>query len=166
MSGIGGVVHEERVALLASLADLIGATTDLRRLPDGSVPDVVRLAFDSGLLFVGEAKDTEYPGASEVRARLARYLMWATAHAQMGHVSVLAICCRRAESSRWSAALAWLVGDSGCGRYREWVRPMGDTTALVTAVFEPPGSSLADGGTPGLDEFEDAGAVLVDSAHP
>jgi len=166
VSGIGGGPHEERVAVLASLADLVGATTDLRTLPDGSVPDVVRLALHNGLLFVGEAKDTEYPGASEVMVRVGRYLMWTKAHAQTGHTSVLAMCCRYTEVSRWSAVLAWLADDRDCGTYREWIRPMGGGTAVVTMAFEPPGCSLVDREGPWLDEFEDTRARFMDSAHP
>lgn len=166
MSGIGGPAHEERVRTLVALAVLAGATTDLRSLPDGRVPDVLRFSQERGLLFVGEAKDTEHARTSEAMVRLGHYLTWVVSHARGGRVSVLALCCRRSAAASWSATLTSLVTEIGWPGCIPSVHAMGPTSGVVTALFPPLWRVSTVAGGPRADEFQDPGPVLVDAAHP
>lgn len=137
MSGIGGPAHEERVRTLVALALLAGATTDLRALPDGTVPDVLRFSRERGLLFVGEAKDTEHPRTSDAMVRLGHYLTWVVSHAHGGRASVLAVCCQRSAAASWSATVTSLAAELGWPGCIPSVHAMGPRSGVVTAFFPP-----------------------------
>lgn len=70
------VLHEHRRHWLDAIAILEGFTLGLPVLPDGSIPDVLRVDPRRRWLFVGEAKDTESPGSADTGARLHRYATW------------------------------------------------------------------------------------------
>ncbi len=166
MSGTGGVAHEDRVDVLVALATLVGAAIDLRWLPDGTEPDVLRFSPQRHLLFVGEAKDTEHPRGSETMVRLARYLTWVISHARSGRIGILVLCCPRATTTPWSGTITCLARELGWSGCVPSVRPMGGNSGVVTAVFAAGGSTSRGAGNPRADDLEDPRAVLMDPGHP
>jgi hypothetical protein len=136
VTGTAGPRHEERVKLLDSLATLLGATTQLRALPDGKRPDVLRVSLQSRLLFVGEAKDSERATATEAMVRLSHYLPWIVSHARGGGTSILALCCAPRESAAWSVAIIQLAAEAGWPDCPTAIRPMGSRATVVSAAFD------------------------------
>lgn len=92
-------LHECRRAWLDAIAILEGFTLRLEALPDGSIPDVLRVDQRRRWLFVGEAKDTESAGSSTTGARLHRYATWLAANG-----GVFAVC-HGGDIRAWRAAL-------------------------------------------------------------
>jgi hypothetical protein len=107
-----GEVHEERVRTLESLATLAGFLIGIPRLPDGRIPDVVRMCSRRRGVFLGEAKASEGPGDLEALTRLARYIAW---WRQAGHhgPAILAVCCDQRDMMGWAAELTALAADFG-----------------------------------------------------
>lgn len=109
-------VHEQRVAFLGTLADLIGCSESIGgQLPDGRRPDVLRIDRSRGGLFVGDAKNWETPGCHETQCRLARYIEWLATHVAADRgPAVLALCFVRMEdAARWEEILAKLEAGVG-----------------------------------------------------
>lgn len=85
--------HEERVRFLHTLAIMLGCRRGIGgQLPDGRRPDVVRLDIEHGVLFLGEAKDTETHGNLETRSRLRAYLWWLQGHLASGRPAIFGLC--------------------------------------------------------------------------
>jgi len=103
--------HEERRALLDSIAILAGFTMPLSSgLPDGARPDVLRCAPAHRALFMGEAKHSESAGNTNAFLRLARYSSWLLAC----DLVVLAVCARTPREARqWSEAVRRLIATYG-----------------------------------------------------
>lgn len=110
-----GVRHEERRKFLDALAVLCGYPTPLvPGLPDGRVPDVIRMNGRTRGLFIGEAKDSETSGNTETRKRLAEYLAWFMGHLGAGGEGVFSVCCGRAcEAEAWRLTLDDLSRQAG-----------------------------------------------------
>lgn len=83
------VEHEDRVALLDTLARLAGFSS-LAGLP-GLRPDVVRRRQPSWL-FIGDAKHTERPDDFGTRLRIGRYFRHGSHHVGRGGSLVVALC--------------------------------------------------------------------------
>jgi hypothetical protein len=107
--------HERRRGVLADLAKLGGFLEDLRSLPDGSIPDVLRLDPWSGAVFLADAKDTETPGCAATAARLARYVEWFCSQpSPQRERSVMALCFGEAEqAAEWATVLSDLFAQAG-----------------------------------------------------
>jgi hypothetical protein len=96
--------HNQRVEFLDALAALMGCKVKLGGvLPDGRRPDVLRMDVRRGVLFIGDAKDTESPGCRATQVRLLRYLDWLRAHvARTERRGVFALCFgKEADADRW-----------------------------------------------------------------
>lgn len=71
------LVHEQRVEFLDSLSVLLGYHLSPGHcFPDRRRPDVLKIDRTGKAIFVGDAKNTESPGFSATKMRLARYLRW------------------------------------------------------------------------------------------
>lgn len=113
-------VHEGRVGLLEDLALLLGCReTYGATLPDGRRPDVVRMDTGKGILFLGEAKNTETPGSQATRGRLLHYLLWIAAHiADPERTAILAICLKGSSSLRaWNEAVETICREVGLDHF-------------------------------------------------
>lgn len=110
-----GLRHEERRKFLDALAVLCGYPTLLMSgLADGGAPDVIRMNGTTRGLFIGEAKDSETPGNTETRKRLAGYLAWFMSHLAAGGEGVFSVCCGRAgEAEAWRLTLDDLSRQAG-----------------------------------------------------
>ncbi len=107
--------HEYRVRFLETLAHLAGCHEAIGgEFPDGSRPDVLQIDRGRGLLFVGDAKNTEVPQDRETQARLQRYLKWLKAHVEGGREGVFALCFRRhGDLTGWIKTLQMLAQETG-----------------------------------------------------
>jgi hypothetical protein len=105
--------HEERVAVLETMA-LLAGVTQLLHLPGDGRPDVARISVDGAVVLVADAKDTETPGCSETSRRLRRYAR-ALRDLIEGAVAVrLAICHGRpAATHEWERTLSCVARDVG-----------------------------------------------------
>jgi len=81
--------HERRREALATMAVLAGCEMLLEGLPDGSLPDVLRWRACDGLLFIGEAKDTESPNCQATQLRLHGYACWLRSQSRPGVLAVV-----------------------------------------------------------------------------
>jgi len=107
-----GYKHEERRGILSDIAILSGYDTNLKRgLPDGTIPDVLRIDSSCGSIFLGEAKDTESPGMLSTRKRLLNYLSWFRFIVGNCKGSLFVLCVGNKE--RWKCTLSGLVLDAG-----------------------------------------------------
>jgi len=107
------VRHDERVALLDTLAALAGFSTEAqpRVLPDGGRPDVLRVDAIGRRIFIGDGKATETPGNEQTRRRLRHYARWGILASGYGEV-ILALCVGRTwEAGRWASLLRELGRD-------------------------------------------------------
>lgn len=106
-------LHQERVAVLETMAVLAGVSQPLH-LPGDGRPDVARISVDGSVVLLADAKDTETPGCSDTSRRLRRY---ARALRDLGEGAVavrLAICHGRPAATRaWERTLSWVVRDVG-----------------------------------------------------
>lgn len=115
--------HERRCRFLTALAELLGCKEQMGHvLPDGTRPDVIRLDSRRNVLFFGDGKDSESPGATDTARRLLNYVRWLEAFSTFhGGTSIFAVCFgHRADAKRWCSTLCSLaaeVGGSGvqCG---------------------------------------------------
>jgi len=113
--------HERRRRFLTALAELLGCKERIgHSLPDGTRPDVIRLDSRRGVLFLGDAKDSESPGTTETMCRLGNYARWLAANAaRRGGTSILAVCFRdRAHAAGWRSTLCSLLADIGVSGIR------------------------------------------------
>jgi hypothetical protein len=100
------------VRTLESLAALVGFVTEIPGLPDGRIPDVVRVRSRRRGLFLGEAKASEGPRDLEALTRLARYIAWWQQAGQHGS-AILMVCCDQGDMMGWAATLTALATDIG-----------------------------------------------------
>jgi len=71
--GSPSVAHEVRVTCLDAIATIAGFTLEIPiPLPDGSIPDVIRMMPSRRALFIGEAKAAEAPDNHATLERLDR----------------------------------------------------------------------------------------------
>lgn len=107
-------VHTKEVQFLDALAVLIGCKEAIRGLPDGKIPDVIRADTKRGVLFIGDAKNTEPPECLETQARLMTYLEWLSAYISgRDGKGVVAICFTRdTHKIRWARAMASLLNEA------------------------------------------------------
>lgn len=111
-------IHEEIVTYLDGLAVLVGCQVSLgNRLPDGSRPDVARCDPQRGILFLGDAKNTESPGCQVTRERLLTYLVWLERHISCGgRAGHFALCFLSWEHrDGWKSCLEVLAHKAGLG---------------------------------------------------
>lgn len=128
--------HSLRVNILEELGALIGCHQRVfTALPDGCRPDVCKVALHSGLIFFGDAKDTETPGCRATAQRLSRYSDWLASHVKTGRSGVFAICHGDdRHSAGWIALLKVLTARSGLrGGFAEVITL--DTCIVSTVSF-------------------------------
>ena len=105
-------VHEYRVQFLNTLAMLLGCKETFgTEFPDGKRPDVLRVDSKGGVLFIGDAKNTESPKCQATQARLLEYLSWLSAHVSRdGRVGIFAICFGRdSDTQGWKETICSLA---------------------------------------------------------
>ena len=102
--------HETRRVLLETIADAAGYRIEMS-LPDGRLPDVLRLHVDRPGLFLGEAKHTEGPSDFSSIDRLRHYLGWLVPLRQRDVGSVLAVAHPRGLGHAWQNRVDWLCQD-------------------------------------------------------
>ena len=114
-----GTPHARRLDVLVELAVLAGFVERLAQLPDGSIPDVLRVEPWSGAVFLGDAKDTETPGCAATRARLLGYAAWFSALPRRRLArSVMALCFGEPRhATEWGEALRDLFDRVGVVGY-------------------------------------------------
>jgi hypothetical protein len=135
--------HSLRVSILEELGSLIGCHQRVfTTLPDGCRPDVCKMALHSGLIFLGDAKDTETPGCRATAQRLSRYSDWLASHVKSGRSGALAIChAKDRYSTGWIVLLERLTSRSGLnGSFAEVITL--DTCSISTVSFFPKQRSL------------------------
>ncbi len=95
-------LHEERVDFINTIAILSGCTTGIGAVfPDGRRPDVLRVNLRDGILFVGDAKNTETPKSTKTQGRLLSYLLWLRSNVAGGHrKGVFTLCYGRDKDTR------------------------------------------------------------------
>lgn len=98
-------LHECRAATLVTIAALTGHVLPLDALPDGSIPDALRLRPTDGSLFVGDAKATETPGNAATLGRLDRYARALARWARARGPGVLALAVTDSDADGWMQAL-------------------------------------------------------------
>jgi hypothetical protein len=104
------VNHEQRRALLESLAILAGFTECLSSLPDGSRPDILRVNSRCGCVFIGDAKDSETGTSDDTCRRLSRYMRWVFRLRRGSGGSVMALCFGHPDHLyRWASLLKTLT---------------------------------------------------------
>jgi len=129
--------HERRTTFLEGLADLLGCTERLDGiLPDGRRPDVLALDSRREILFIGEAKDTETPGARATQARLQGYLRWLAGHAtRPSGVGVCAVCFgREADGRAWLETLVTLAKEASVPVQRKGLECFGRGVVVAWAI--------------------------------
>jgi hypothetical protein len=109
-------MHNEKVRFLDTLAVLLGCAGSIGgHLPDGKYPDVLRIDTKRGILFIGDAKNTETPGCAETQIRILGYLKWLATYctARKG-LGVFAICFGNAtDALNWKQAVIMLAHEVG-----------------------------------------------------
>ena len=132
--------HRERTRLLDSLALLAGFEARVAVLPDGRVPDVVRVAFRPPGLFIGDAKHADSPNSVESYLRLRRYLCWGeTFLRRPGRTLVVAIATPDVAAREWQTMLLALTDDVGLSVDRSGSTAFGTTTVVeVESRSRPP----------------------------
>lgn len=106
-------LHEARKETLSAMATLCGFTQNLAgRFPDGSKPDVLRLAAAQRAIFIGEAKAMEPASDRAVAVRLSNYMTWLRA-AHSG--SVFALGVDRTDAREWRVVVTTLAAELDLG---------------------------------------------------
>lgn len=109
--------HEDRRRALDALAVLAGFRRRLARLPDGTVPDVLRVDPPGRGLFVGDAKHSESPERVDTYLRLRGYACWIRARqSDVGRNgrATLALCVPADQAiAGWVRVLTDLADDVG-----------------------------------------------------
>lgn len=98
-------LHEHRAASLATVATLTGHAQPLAALPDGTIPDVLRLHPTDGSLFLGEAKATETPGNAETCRRLDHYARFLAAWVEVRGSGILVLAVDECHAFDWARVL-------------------------------------------------------------
>ena len=128
--------HGERVEFLRSLAVLSGCITPMSTLPDGRRPDVVGISSADKMIFLGEAKETESPGNTATRARLAGYFKWMKVVVGGGNTAVLAICFGNATHiNGWLETVEILSNEFEMPTGKRKVRRFGGGLIVVSAIY-------------------------------
>ncbi len=105
------LLHEHRVQLLASLADLATCTASAR-LDPGLLPDVVRADHRHRRLLVGDGKATETAGCAATARRLTRYSRASVPWARAGY-TVRLVLCHDLHTDGWSGVLRRAAAAAG-----------------------------------------------------
>jgi hypothetical protein len=128
------LLHEERRAILDSMAILAGYQKDIRcGFPDGSLPDVLRFDPTCGVYFLGEAKDSESPGCSDTRSRLNRYVRWLRVIREDRFTVAICFGCRD-HVTGWSGLLQSTAAVNGLQNYRVAAREL-DWNLVVVCLY-------------------------------
>lgn len=139
-------LHEYRAATLATIATLTGHVQLVGALPDGSIPDVLRLRTTDGSLFVGDAKATETPGNAATLDRLDRYARALAGWVRGDGSGVLALAVADADAFSWLRVLRDLaLRPSGGLRVRGHVDLLEVGTAVVWQSFRNPRPQILTG---------------------
>jgi hypothetical protein len=105
-----GDQHESRVTILDALGLMAGFSRRVARLPDLSMPDVIRFDPSCGAMFIGEAKDTETAGRSDTYDRLLGYMKLFDMRLKVGlRGSVFALCVPENAADGWISTLAQIA---------------------------------------------------------
>lgn len=133
--------HEDRRQSLDALAVLAGFRHHLGRLPDGTVPDVLRVDLPGRGLFVGDAKHTESPGRVDTYLRLRHYACWVRAHQDdvgCNGRATLALCVPgRRQIDRWAHLLSTLADDVGLPAPAAGRQDLSDQEGVVWLTWPP-----------------------------
>ena len=113
------------------MATLTRHVLALDALPDGSVPDVLRLRPSIGSLFVGDAKATESPQNAATFDRLSRYGGHLAIWLQSGRSGVLALAVPDTDAYAWLRTLRNVCQRASLGT---WVRGHVDVLETGTAI--------------------------------
>ena len=104
-----GALHEERVAVLSTLAQLCGCRSAVELGPNLQ-PDVVLANYHQRLLFLGEAKATETAGNAATARRFRRYLAASKLWLAVGYWVRVTVCTSR-PTPMWGKVIAQLARD-------------------------------------------------------
>ncbi len=133
-------MHEKKVAFIETTATLLGCNESiLGRLPDGSKPDVLRVRRPQGLLFIGDAKQTETPGTASTRERLLGYLRWASVHVVSGRRACIFSLCVDVQSRphRWLRLLQGLGEAAGLPTGSTGIQVFCHDLVVVWSLYPP-----------------------------
>jgi hypothetical protein len=111
--------HDKKVRFLNELAILLGCTRNLSgRFPDGRRPDILRADIQRYILFIGDAKQTETPGCSMTKMRLANYCRWLAANVDGGkRLGILVVCfARLSDRHGWNKTISNLLMCAGISK--------------------------------------------------
>src|SRR5690349_11778010 len=97
-------LHEGRVAVLETLADLAGYTTHVN-LGSHAIPDLSRIHRCDPRLFVADAKATESPSCTSTRYRLSRYAAMIKDWSRRGFEVDVALAHGPDSGRRWLACI-------------------------------------------------------------
>lgn len=123
--------HRDRTHLLDTLALLAGFDASVAVLPDGRVPDVVRLSFRPAGLFIGDAKQADEPGSADTYLRLRRYACWGDAFlSRPNRWLIIALATPATSAADWLRVLLDLADDVGLP-YQRATRTRFGATAVV-----------------------------------
>lgn len=123
--------HRDRTRLLDTLALLAGFDASLATLPDGRVPDVVRVSFRPAGLFIGDAKHADQPGSADTCLRLRRYACWGdTFLSRPNRRLVLALATPSISAADWLRVLLDLADDVGLPYERATRTRFGSTSVV------------------------------------
>ncbi len=130
--------HEQRVAFLGTLADLMGCNEVFGgEFPDGRRPDVLRTDSRLSVLFVGDAKHTESPGNLETQIRLQTYMRWLAAFVERGAgIGIFALCFgKEAHTYGWQSTISLLAREVGLEPSEQGVERFDHQLIVVWYVF-------------------------------
>lgn len=123
--------HRDRTRLLDTLALLAGFDASVAVLPDGRVPDVVRISFRPAGLFIGDAKHADQPGSADTYLRLRRYACWGDAFlARPNRFLTIALATPATSAADWLRLLLDLADDVGLPYERATRTRFGSTSVV------------------------------------
>jgi hypothetical protein len=132
---VGFEEHQRLVSFLDTLAIMLGCFQTLNsQLPDATRPDVVRANTGSGVLFLGDAKNTETPNCSFTKQRLMHYVIWLSffMSANSSRKAVFAICHNKYENSySWLDTLVELFSNSSLRTFKSGVEEFDAVTCIT-----------------------------------
>jgi hypothetical protein len=129
--------HERLVEFMDNMAILLNCTQTLNgQFPDETRPDVVRLNTKKGLLFVGDAKNTESPRSSFTQERLLNYLVWQSSFLLGGYnrKAIFAICTNHPNNaSIWINVINTLLNIAEINPARSGINNFDNDTCIIWA---------------------------------